>query len=396
MLSIYRRHLKSCPHRCEGRAWRRCKCPLHVDGTLNGKPVPQHSLKTTNWNRGSEIVHTWEAQGFIEAPSKAESLSIEDAISGFLGFQEMNRGLKPKTLKNYRATLEPSRDKRKGRKRLLSFSDFCGSKGIHAVAQVKLTDLEELQRIWTGTSQVTARKYTERFKTFWEYLFRRKLVSEDFSIDLQCPRQDEPEAGEPLEIDEMIRVLTVARQKGPQDYAMVMFLRYSGLRIGDAIHRPVASLESNGKLILRQTKTGKYVSVTLPPAAIEALNACPLTSRRFWFWDVQQSAEDVYAHWFGRLKIIFRDAGVPQYHPHNLRDTFAVEMILADVDIKNVSELLGHSSVQTTERHYLKFVLRRQKKLDEQVARVWEFDTVLASLESAKVTSEVRDTTKVQ
>jgi hypothetical protein len=36
MLTIFRRHLKRCEHRAEGRKYRRCKCPLWADGFLNG------------------------------------------------------------------------------------------------------------------------------------------------------------------------------------------------------------------------------------------------------------------------------------------------------------------------------------------------------------------------
>jgi len=38
-----------------------------------------------------------------------------------------------------------------------------------------------------------------------------------------------------------------------------------------------------------------------------------------------------------------------------LRDTFAVELLLAGVPIDQVSILLGHASVKTTERHYAPF-----------------------------------------
>ncbi len=46
-----------------------------------------------------------------------------------------------------------------------------------------------------------------------------------------------------------------------------------------------------------------------------------------------------------------------------LRDTFAVELLLAGVPIDQVSILLGHASVKTTERHYAPFVKARQEQL---------------------------------
>src|SRR5271165_6880109 len=57
--------------------------------------------------------------------------------------------------------------------------------------------------------------------------------------------------------------------------------------------------------------------------------------------------------------------------PHMLRDTFAVELLLAGVPIDQVSILLGHASVKTTERHYAPFVKARQEQLVSSVEKSW-------------------------
>ena len=54
-----------------------------------------------------------------------------------------------------------------------------------------------------------------------------------------------------------------------------------------------------------------------------------------------------------------------------LRDTFAVELLLAGVPIYDVSLLLGHSSVKTTEKHYAPFVMARQEQLTDYVKQAW-------------------------
>lgn len=47
MLMIYRRHRRACQRRSEGRSYRRCQCPIWVDGILNGQEIRQ-SLKMCN------------------------------------------------------------------------------------------------------------------------------------------------------------------------------------------------------------------------------------------------------------------------------------------------------------------------------------------------------------
>jgi hypothetical protein len=44
-----------------------------------------------------------------------------------------------------------------------------------------------------------------------------------------------------------------------------------------------------------------------------------------------------------------------------LRDTFAVEYLLAGMPLEEVSRLLGHSSVLITQKHYAPWVLERQQ-----------------------------------
>src|SRR5260370_42008015 len=61
MLTVYRRHRKDCEHRNEGRAYRRCKCPLWADGLL-GKRDVRKSLGVTDWNCATEIVGEWETE----------------------------------------------------------------------------------------------------------------------------------------------------------------------------------------------------------------------------------------------------------------------------------------------------------------------------------------------
>src|ERR1035437_10221403 len=71
MLTIYRRHLtsgfgpekdKPCPHLSKGRQYRRCSCPIWVQGTVAGDPV-RKSLDLTNWERATEVVRDMEVAG---------------------------------------------------------------------------------------------------------------------------------------------------------------------------------------------------------------------------------------------------------------------------------------------------------------------------------------------
>lgn len=56
---------------------------------------------------------------------------------------------------------------------------------------------------------------------------------------------------------------------------------------------------------------------------------------------------------------------------HRLRDTFAVDLLEKGVPMEEVSKLLGHTSIRTTEKHYAKWSKGRQDRLDTLVRETW-------------------------
>src|SRR5713226_2590092 len=81
MLIIYRRHKKDCKHRSEGRAYRRCRCPIWIDGTAGGVEV-RKSLGLVDWQRAQDVVRQWEADN--RQPRGAEPITIAEAWQRFL------------------------------------------------------------------------------------------------------------------------------------------------------------------------------------------------------------------------------------------------------------------------------------------------------------------------
>ena len=53
MLSLWRRHEISCPHRSKGRVCIKCDCPIWCDGEVDGKRV-RKSMDTRDWARATK------------------------------------------------------------------------------------------------------------------------------------------------------------------------------------------------------------------------------------------------------------------------------------------------------------------------------------------------------
>lgn len=160
--------------------------------------------------------------------------------------------------------------------------------------------------------------------------------------------------------------------------ALVLLMRWSGISILDAVTLERERLDGD-KLFLYRAKTGVPVCVPLPPHVVEMLKGLPSSNPRYFFWSGNGDPHTARKGWQRSFRILFKGAkilkpdGTPKRcHPHMLRDTFAVELLLAGVPMDQVSLLLGHSSIKVTEKHYAPFVKARQQQLEASAKLAWQ------------------------
>jgi integrase/recombinase XerD len=167
-------------------------------------------------------------------------------------------------------------------------------------------------------------------------------------------------------------------------------MRYSGLAIRDAVtlERDELKWERKAELhriVTDRQKTGTHVSVPIPPdVAAEVKTAMMLNDNtKYMFWNTGTGKpQTAVTNWQHDLRQVFRAAGQPDGHPHQLRDTFAVSLLDKGVPLEEVSKLLGHESIKTTEKYYAKWVKARQDRLDTLVR-----GTLVAEAETQRGTS---------
>lgn len=163
---------------------------------------------------------------------------------------------------------------------------------------------------------------------------------------------------------------------------LTLLMRWSGLSIRDAVTLERTRLSDDDKLFLYRSKTGVPVYVPLPHNVAEALRnvpAGPAPNPRYFFWSGVGSPKSAVGDWQRAYRKLFDIADIrhadktrKRCFPHMFRDTFAVSMLLAGVPLDQVSILLGHSSVKTTEKHYAPFVKARQDQIVASVQRAWK------------------------
>jgi len=378
---IYRRHKKTCEHRTEGRKYRRCRCPIWADGFLDGQEI-RKTLETGDWEKALGTVREWEASG-LEPLTNTGQVTIEQAEKEFLA-DCAARKLKDSTQDRYRILFR-------------QLNAFAADEGFQVLKQFDTPVLNKFRATWKGDSGLADLKKLERLRSFFKFAMASGYIKQNYAAAIRNPKI-RPNPTLPYSQEEMLAILAEATKwineakkpalnKARRLKALVFFLRYTGLRISDAVGCAVDRLRG-GKLFLYTAKTGQHVYCPLPAFVVSELERIPRVSDGYWFWTGQGTVETARKRWSEALADLFEKAEVKGGHPHRFRDTFAVELLKSGTPIERVSILLGHSSVRVTEKHYNPWNRARQEQAEADVSKSWANDP-LALLE-AKGTLQVR------
>lgn len=132
---------------------------------------------------------------------------------------------------------------------------------------------------------------------------------------------------------------------GLRDYALILFLYATGTRISECLDVQEGDIEGEW-LRVRHGKGEKERYIPIAQEALRALRAyqeaCPsLKQRALWLNYRYEPLSRISA-----FKITQKYLGVS---PHALRHSYATGLILGGADLRVVQELLGHSSLLTTQ-----------------------------------------------
>ena len=227
-------------------------------------------------------------------------------------------------------------------------------------------------------------------RSLYDFLFQNHRIPSNVTLLVPLPKIHEKPILR-LTRDEMTKMLSQAEtgegmtetQKRYQkitakrDYAMLSLFLGTGIRVSECvgINLSDVNLEENAFLVTR--KGGNQVVLYFPPEVATALgeyieerkeiDALPghedalflsLQKRRITQRAVQNLVKK-YAATAAPLK--------PKISPHKLRSTFATNLYNATGDIYLVADVLGHSSVDTTRKHYADMTDARRRMAAEYV-----------------------------
>ncbi len=267
MLVIYRRHRPDCRHRDKGRKYLRCGCPLWCDGDLDGRRF-RRSLATMDLEEAQQRLRLLEKGGVVEQVPHAEP-EVANLARAFLA-DARARQLRESTVSKYERLFR-------------DMQEFAGERQAQQLTRWTPALAREFRESWRW-ARLAAVKQLERLKTVFRFAVEQGWLASSPVSGLKPPRVSLTPTL-PFTEAEMRRILTACDQfpgKGRQLRALVLLMRYSGLRIQDAVTLARDRIR-DGKLFLYTQKTGTPVWVPLPPVVLDAPAAFAPESDHYFF-----------------------------------------------------------------------------------------------------------------
>lgn len=140
----------------------------------------------------------------------------------------------------------------------------------------------------------------------------------------------------------------------PTDYhALVLIALHTGMRKSEQLTLQWANVDFQQRSIfIPKTKAGEARYVPMNNVVIQTLQSLPRMLHNPYVFYGRNPGEYLKngiknTDW----KLYLKQAGIDNLKWHDLRHTFASRLVMHGVDLYTVSKLLGHSSLEVTERY---------------------------------------------
>ena len=231
-------------------------------------------------------------------------------------------------------------------------------------ADVRPTDIRNfVADLWQqGLSARSLERALSSIRTYFAFLVSEGVVAANPATTVPLPRKkrSQPEVVDRYAIEELLESFPDS-PAGRRDLAMVELLYGAGLRVGELVAVDCDDLSLSQRLIRVRGKGRKERLVPFGRRAATAVRDY-LPHRSRWRRTTSRDDDPLFVNQRGgRLSdrsvrriltaAVDRTADLHRLHPHSLRHAFATHLLEAGMDLRSIQELLGHSSLATTQMY---------------------------------------------
>ncbi len=169
----------------------------------------------------------------------------------------------------------------------------------------------------------------------------------------------------------------------------ILICLYTGLRIGELLALEWTDIDLNrGELSVTKTcfdgknKNGVFCRITNTPKTETSMRVIPLPKQLIpVFREMRRAAQNQYLISDGEKTLAVRsyqrsferllsNLGIPRRGFHSLRHTFATRALEVGMDVKTLSEILGHKNANVTLQRYAHSMPEHKKEMMNRIGKI--------------------------
>jgi integrase/recombinase XerC len=265
-------------------------------------------------------------------------------IHDYLDFLENIKGLSKNTTSSYQRDLNKL-------SKFLQASDINGFNGLsEEICSAWIADLFQ-----HNVSARSIQRHISSAKGFFNYLKKIGLVTDSPFDLISSPKSPShlPSVLSPEEVSQLLNFKPKNAQE-KRDLAIIELIYSSGLRVSEAVNVNLNDFEDNKNFLRVLGKGSKTRLVPVGRYAQNAINDWVVEREK-----LSTNDNALFVNLRGnristrsvqeRIKNIAIMQGLPPVNPHMLRHSFATHLLESSGDLRSIQELLGHSSLSTTQ-----------------------------------------------
>lgn len=283
-------------------------------------------------------------------------LNLLDLICNYLNSLAFIKNSSSETLRAYRSDLLQIFSLPKDREIITKLPPF-----KRLGDEIQITELELQLKIKGGLRQLngiepaTRSRKVAAIKSLCRWLLENQVTSRDLGIGLRTPKNPQ-KVPRYLSLDEMISLLKQAQNEvaetktetllteKKQTRLLVLLLYGAGLRVSEACQLQWQNVDLRQGQIRVLGKGGKERIVVLPQFVSLALSQIGDRISKVLNLSTREAYEKV-------RQLGIRTGLLKPIHPHALRHSYATHLLSSGADLRVLQELLGHSSLQATQKY---------------------------------------------
>lgn len=274
-------------------------------------------------------------------------------IDSFIQYISRVQGLSPQTVRAYRSHLE-------------AYARWCEKEHVEGL-RVSVAELRgylgDRQRL--GDAPRTLATHLSAIRSLYRWLNIEEIIDKDPAAALQSPKLPStlPIVLSTSQLDLLFDAVDGSTPGGVRDGTMLELLIASGARISELARLCLNDFDRSHQALRLLGKGSKERIVPLYNKAFDSLDIYVRQARLALLEKAHCSQSDTNRLFISdrgrpmdaaalrrRFDLLVRKAGLPAgITPHTMRHTYATELLEGGADLRSVQELLGHSSLSTTQ-----------------------------------------------